>query len=90
MTWSELLFAHWQVEPSCIAALLPPNLELDTRKKIRCAAAWGSIGSASPTCCMLNPSPFERGQRLVADTKRLVAASKDSDLASAEIQNSLV
>ncbi|MFN7773339.1 MAG: YqjF family protein [Planctomycetota bacterium] len=31
MTWSELLFAHWQVEPSCIAALLPPHLELDTR-----------------------------------------------------------
>lgn len=31
MTWSELLFAHWPVEPSCIAALLPPNLELDTR-----------------------------------------------------------
>ena len=31
MTWSELLFAHWPVEPSRIAALLPPNLELDTR-----------------------------------------------------------
>ncbi|MDZ4850971.1 MAG: DUF2071 domain-containing protein [Pirellulaceae bacterium] len=32
MTWSELLFAHWQVEPKLIAPLLPPSLQLDTRE----------------------------------------------------------
>jgi len=31
MKWSELLFAHWQVEPEVVAPLLPPGLTLDTR-----------------------------------------------------------
>ncbi len=31
MTWSELLFAHWQVEPEKIASILPAGLTLDTR-----------------------------------------------------------
>lgn len=31
MTWSELLFAHWSVEPSLVAKLLPAGVTLDTR-----------------------------------------------------------
>lgn len=31
MTWSELLFAHWPVEPAKVAALLPDGVTLDTR-----------------------------------------------------------
>ncbi len=31
MTWSELLFAHWPVEPDAVARLLPNGLKLDTR-----------------------------------------------------------
>ncbi len=31
MTWSELLFAHWPVEPRAVARLLPVGLTLDTR-----------------------------------------------------------
>jgi uncharacterized protein YqjF (DUF2071 family) len=31
MTWSELLFAHWQVDPDAVAALLPVGVDLDTR-----------------------------------------------------------
>ncbi len=31
MTWSELLFAHWPVEPNSLAPLLPKGLALDTR-----------------------------------------------------------
>ena len=31
MTWSKLLFAHWQVEPEKIASILPAGLTLDTR-----------------------------------------------------------
>ncbi|MCC9609421.1 DUF2071 domain-containing protein [Blastopirellula sp. JC732] len=31
MTWSELLFAHWPVDPNALASLLPVGLELDTR-----------------------------------------------------------
>jgi uncharacterized protein len=29
-TWSDLLFAHWPIEPDSVRALLPPGLELDT------------------------------------------------------------
>ncbi|TWT75444.1 YqjF family protein [Allorhodopirellula solitaria] len=31
MTWSDLLFAHWPVEPDKIASLLPAGVTLDTR-----------------------------------------------------------
>lgn len=36
MIWSELLFAHWPVDPRMLAPLLPKGLELDTREGI----AW--------------------------------------------------
>lgn len=31
MTWSELLFAHWPIEPHAVAQLLLEGLTLDTR-----------------------------------------------------------
>ncbi len=31
MTWSELLFAHWQVDPHVVASLLPAGVALNTR-----------------------------------------------------------
>lgn len=31
MTWSELLFAHWAVQPELVASLLPSGITLDTR-----------------------------------------------------------
>ncbi|WP_235952316.1 YqjF family protein [Crateriforma spongiae] len=31
MTWSELLFAHWAVDPQVVAARLPAGVTLDTR-----------------------------------------------------------
>lgn len=31
MTWSELLFAHWPVDPAAVAQHLPEGLTLDTR-----------------------------------------------------------
>src|SRR6056297_2999786 len=31
MTWSELLFAHWPVEPELVAEHLPAGVTLDTR-----------------------------------------------------------
>ncbi len=31
MTWSDLLFAHWSVEPDAVASLLPAGVTLDTR-----------------------------------------------------------
>ena len=31
MTWSELLFAHWAIEPNAVASLLPKGVTLDTR-----------------------------------------------------------
>ena len=31
MTWSDLLFAHWPVEPDIVASLLPVGVTLDTR-----------------------------------------------------------
>ncbi len=36
MTWSELLFAHWPVDPKVLVPLLPPGLTLD----IRDGLAW--------------------------------------------------
>jgi len=31
MTWSELLFAHWPIDPAKVARLLPAGVSLDTR-----------------------------------------------------------
>lgn len=31
MTWSELLFAHWPIEPDVVASFLPAGVTLDTR-----------------------------------------------------------
>ncbi|MCC9600945.1 DUF2071 domain-containing protein [Stieleria sp. JC731] len=39
MTWSELLFAHWQFEPAAIASLLPGGVQLDTRE----GKAWVGV-----------------------------------------------
>lgn len=52
MTWSELLFAHWQVDPNLITPLLPIGLTLDTRKGM----AWIGVvpflmSNIAPRCC---------------------------------------
>ena len=39
MRWLDLLFAHWPLDPSALAAVLPPGLELD----IHDGAAWLGI-----------------------------------------------
>lgn len=31
MTWSELMFAHWPIDPDAVALLLPKGVTLDTR-----------------------------------------------------------
>lgn len=36
MTWSDLLFAHWPVEPELLRSRLPSGVELDTREGL----AW--------------------------------------------------
>lgn len=56
MTWSELLFAHWAIEPSIVAALLPKGLELDTRD----GRAWVGVvpflmSDVAPRCCPAIP-----------------------------------
>lgn len=52
MTWSELLFAHWPVEPKVLASLLPKGLTLDTRD----GKAWIGVvpfemSNVAPRCC---------------------------------------
>ena len=52
MTWSELLFAHWSVEPASVARLLPAGLTLDTRAGL----AWVGVvpflmSNIAPRCC---------------------------------------
>lgn len=52
MTWSELLFAHWPVEPNVVAPLLPNGLTLDTRD----GRAWIGVvpflmSDVAPRCC---------------------------------------
>lgn len=52
MTWSQLLFAHWPVEPSYLAPLLPKGLNLDTRE----GKAWIGVvpflmSDVAPRCC---------------------------------------
>ena len=39
MTWSELLFAHWRVEPDLVRKHLPKGLELDTNQ----GSAWVGV-----------------------------------------------
>lgn len=39
MRWLDLLFAHWPIDPSALAEVLPPGLELDTYD----GAAWLGI-----------------------------------------------
>jgi uncharacterized protein len=52
MTWSELLFAHWAMEPEMVARLLPAGLTLDTRD----GQAWVGVvpflmSQVAPRCC---------------------------------------
>jgi uncharacterized protein len=52
MTWSDLLFAHWQVDPTAVAKLLPSGLRLDTRQGM----AWIGVvpflmSNVRPRCC---------------------------------------
>jgi uncharacterized protein len=52
MTWSELLFAHWQVDPDRLFPLLPQGLTLDTRN----GKAWIGVvpflmSDVAPRCC---------------------------------------
>ena len=52
MTWSELLFAHWPVKPTELAAHLPKGLTLDTRD----GKAWIGVvpflmSNVAPRCC---------------------------------------
>lgn len=52
MTWSELLFAHWAVEPDVVASRLPAGVTLDTRS----GKAWIGVvpflmSNIAPRCC---------------------------------------
>lgn len=52
MTWSDLLFAHWPVDPNLVTPLLPPHLTLDTRD----GSAWIGVvpflmSNIAPRCC---------------------------------------
>jgi uncharacterized protein YqjF (DUF2071 family) len=38
-TWSDLLFAHWEVEPAALRAVVPPELPLDLRE----GSAWFGV-----------------------------------------------
>ena len=56
MTWSELLFAHWCVEPEVVRKHLPPELELDTYQ----GSAWVGVvpflmSDTAPRCCPAIP-----------------------------------
>lgn len=56
MTWSDLLFAHWPIDPKVIAPLLPPGLTLDTRS----GTAWIGVvpflmSDVAPRCCPAVP-----------------------------------
>ena len=56
MTWSELLFAHWPIEPEAVARLLPSGLTLDTRD----GEAWVGVvpflmSNVAPRCCPAVP-----------------------------------
>ena len=52
MTWSDLLFAHWPVEPKFLSPRLPKGLSLDTRD----GTAWIGVvpffmSDVAPRCC---------------------------------------
>lgn len=52
MTWSELLFAHWPVDPLVLAPMLPQGLSLDIRED----TAWIGVvpflmSNIAPRCC---------------------------------------
>ncbi|TWU25203.1 hypothetical protein Pla52o_15010 [Novipirellula galeiformis] len=56
MTWSELLFAHWPVDPERVARLLPAGMTLDTHQ----GQAWVGVvpflmSNVSPRCCQPLP-----------------------------------
>lgn len=56
MTWSDLLFAHWKVDPDLLATKLPQGLELDTRD----GQAWIGVvpflmSNVAPKCCPAIP-----------------------------------
>lgn len=57
MTWSELLFAHWPVEPSILAPQLPKGLTLDTRD----GKAWiGVVPFLMSSVAMRCPQAFRQ------------------------------
>lgn len=52
MTWSELLFAHWRIDPEIVKPLLPTALQLDTWG----GSAWVGVvpflmSKVAPRCC---------------------------------------
>lgn len=52
MTWSELLFAHWPVDPMLLLPMLPKGLQLDIRED----TAWIGVvpflmSDVAPRCC---------------------------------------
>ena len=56
MTWSELLFAHWRVEPDAVRRHLPQGLELDTHE----GDAWVGVvpflmSDVAPRACPAIP-----------------------------------
>lgn len=56
MTWSQLLFAHWRVEPDLVRKHLPTGLELDTYQ----GSAWVGVvpflmSDVAPRCCPAVP-----------------------------------
>lgn len=56
MTWSHLLFAHWQVEPKLVSKLLPRGIQIDTRE----GSAWIGIvpflmSDVAPRACPAIP-----------------------------------
>jgi uncharacterized protein YqjF (DUF2071 family) len=56
MTWSDLLFAHWPVEPEKVSSLLPDGMNLDTRE----GKAWVGVvpftmSNVAPRLCPLIP-----------------------------------
>jgi uncharacterized protein YqjF (DUF2071 family) len=56
MTWSQLLFAHWALEPDIVARHLPADLSLDVRD----GRAWVGVvpflmSNVAPRCCPSMP-----------------------------------
>src|SRR5690606_20722766 len=75
MTWSELLFVHWAVEPEAVASLLPAGVTLDTRD----GKAW--VGDGSLLALQREPqgllvSRRDRSSAVVAGAGRLHRASQ--------------